>query len=68
MTYREITINLIEEMMRMDVETLEEFSEEWTQALEKQGCKEQIKLLCRTIVETVIERKKQIRKEVLQHE
>lgn len=43
--------------MRMDVETLEEFSEEWTQALEKQGCKEQIKLLCRTIVETVIERK-----------
>ena len=57
MTYREIAIDLIREMMRMDVETLEEFSEEWTQALEKQGCKEQIKLFCRTVIEAVIEQK-----------
>ena len=62
MTYREIAINLIEEMMLMDVETLEEFRDEWNREMEKQGCKEPVKLLCRTIVETVIERKKQTRK------
>lgn len=59
MTYREIAVDLIKEMIPFDVKTLEEFNQEWQQELEQQGFSEKLKTFCRVMTEAVIEHKKE---------
>lgn len=59
MTYREIAVDLIKEMIPFDVKTLEELNEEWQQELEREGCSEKLKAFCRGVTEAVIEHKKE---------
>lgn len=58
LAYRKYAIELMEAMEPLDVETLEEFNQEWQQELEQQGFSEKLRTFCRVVTEVVIDRKK----------